>query len=68
VKWDAAGRKLSGRAVVIGGEPLRVVVAGNGRAPVGASGRLDEHPAGYDYRVLVLECEQTTEMKWAIQF
>ena len=68
VQWDAAGKKLSGKAVVIGGEPLRIVVAGNGRVPVGASGRLEEHPAGNDYRVLVLECEQTTEMIWAIQF
>jgi hypothetical protein len=36
VAWDARTRTLSGVSLVVGGEPYRVIIAGNGRAPMSA--------------------------------
>jgi hypothetical protein len=73
VKWDAVTRQLTGTAKVIGGEPFRIVLAGNGFKPAGAqmaTGRahLDTHPSGADYATLVLENNTTSDAAWSVKF
>jgi hypothetical protein len=73
VKWDAATRQITGTAKVIGGEPFRIVLAGNGLKPARAStvtGRahLDTHPSGTDYATLVLENNTTSDTAWNVKY
>jgi hypothetical protein len=73
VKWDAAGKKLSGVAKVIGGEPFRVVLAGNGRkalraAASGALARVEQHPAGGEFTTLVMERNDNGPTHWSVEF
>jgi hypothetical protein len=73
VKWDAAGKKLSGTAKVIGGEPFRIVLAGNGRKPLRASAndalaRMESHPAGGELTTLVMERKDNGETRWSVEF
>ena len=73
VKWDAAGKKLSGVAKVIGGEPFRIVLAGNGRKPRRAAAgdaqlRLEPHPAGGGLTTLVLERKNNAATNWTVEF
>jgi hypothetical protein len=74
VKWDAASRKLSGVAQVIGGEPFRIALAGNGRkalratAAGDAGARLENHPAGAGFAKLVLERKTTAAVAWTVSF
>jgi hypothetical protein len=73
VKWDAATRQLSGAAKVIGGEPFRIVLAGNGFKPAGANtatgqARLDPHQSGAEYATLVLENATTSDAAWSVKF
>jgi hypothetical protein len=72
-KWDAATRQLTGTAKVIGGEPFRIVLAGNGLKPSRAStaigqAHLDTHPSGADYATLVLENVSTSDAAWSVKF
>ena len=58
---------------VIGDEPFRIVLAGNGFKPVSAkaaTGRahLDTHPSGVDYATLVLENNATSDAAWSVKF
>ena len=73
VKWDAASKTLSGVAKVIGGEPFKIVLAGNGLtakkpSAQGGEARLESHPAGADYSVLVLERPENGDVAWNIQY
>jgi hypothetical protein len=73
VKWDAASRKLSGTAKVIGSEPFRIVLAGNGRKPIRASAndalaRMESHPAGGELTTLVMERKDNGETRWSVEF
>jgi hypothetical protein len=73
VKWDAAGKKLSGVAKVIGDEPFRIVLAGNGRKPLRAKtgdahARLERHPAGSGFTTLVLERKKNGATNWTVEF
>jgi hypothetical protein len=73
VKWDAASKKLSGVAKVIGDEPFRIVLAGNGRRPIratadGAQARLEPHPAGSGLNTLVLERKGNGATNWSVEF
>lgn len=73
VQWDAATRQLTGTAKVVGGEPFRIVLAGNGFKPARAStatGRvhLDTHPGGADYATLMLDHTTTGDAAWSVKF
>ena len=73
VKWDAASKTLRGVAKAIGGEPFKIVLAGNGKVPGkpeanGAQARLEPHPAGADYSVLVLERPENGEVAWGVRY
>ncbi len=73
VKWDAASKTLSGVAKVIGGEPFKIVLAGNGLtakkpSAQGGEARLESHPAGADYSVLVLERPENGDVAWKMQY
>jgi hypothetical protein len=61
VKWD--GRRLTGRAKVVAGEPFRIVIALNGRQPENLK------PSG-DGRLAVLTLQQATNqtVEWSINF
>jgi len=73
VKWDAATKKLSGVAKVVGGEPFRIVLAGNGRKALratdgDATARLGVHPAGGDFTTLVIERKDNDATAWSVEF
>ena len=73
VKWASASKKLSGVAKVIGDEPFRIVLAGNGRRPIratadGAQARLVPHPAGGGLTTLVLERMGNSATNWSVEF
>ena len=73
VKWDAAKKQLSGLAKVVGGEPFRMVVAGNGMAiktasAQGASVKIEKPPGVAGLQVLVLESPGNAEASWCITY
>ena len=71
VHWDAAGRRLTGKANVIGGEPLKIVLANNGLKPATATGdgaKLESHPAGSDLAVLVIDCPENGQVSWGVEY
>ena len=73
VKWDGAGKTLGGVARVVGGEPFRIVLAGNGRKPMkavaaGGQARLEAHPAGAGYVTVILECQENKDISWKVEF
>ncbi len=73
VKWDAQASRLTGVAQVIGGEPFRIVLAGNGRKPIkagaeGAQAGLEPHPGGADFAVLVLERPENGLVAWRVDY
>ena len=73
VTWDAASRKLSGVAKMTGGEPFRIVLAGNGRkqlraAAINALARLEPHPAGGELTTLVMERKDNGATHWSVEF
>ncbi len=72
VKWDDSAKTLSGTAKVIGGEPFRISVTGNGVDLAGVtvdagSATIAPHSAGGDLRTLVIECSETREIRWQIR-
>jgi len=73
VKWDSVGMKLTGIAKIIGGEPFRIVLANNGRKNIriisaGSVARMESHPAGKDFTILVLERKDTKETYWEVKY
>ncbi|MBI5833330.1 MAG: hypothetical protein HZB16_13615 [Armatimonadetes bacterium] len=65
--WDAARATLRGASRVVGGEPYRVVLAGNGRTPVSATvGRLAARADGL--WELVIERPENGVVPWAVGF
>lgn len=73
VKWDAASGQLSGKADLIGGEPMRIVLAGNGRKTAtanaeGAEAKISAHPAGGDFAVLSLARPNNGKVAWCVKF
>jgi len=73
VKWDAAKKQLSGSAKVVGGEPFRIAVAGNGlavktAAAQGASVKIDKQPGVEGLHVLVLISPGNAEAAWCITY
>jgi hypothetical protein len=72
VTWDGTAGRLSGVAKVSGGEPFRIVLAGNGREPhqvtaQDARARIEQHPAKGLTRV-VLERDQNGPVKWQVDW
>ena len=58
---------------MIGGEPFRIVLAGNGFKPAIANtatsqAHLDSHPSGAEYATLVLEHTTTSDAAWSVKF
>lgn len=72
VKWDGTKHSLSGVARVVGGEPFKIVVAGNGSiaTKVTASGsraKLNKHPADGLVQI-ILERPDNGEVSWQLSF
>jgi len=72
VKWDAAGKRLSGVAKVVGGEPFRIVIAGNGpkaaKATAGnAVAKLGAHPS-QGLNVVTLARPDTGDVAWQVEY
>ena len=72
VKWDSRAKRLSGIARVIGGEPFKIVVAGNGRAATkatasGGQARLETHPAK-GLAQISLESPVNGEVSWKVDY
>jgi hypothetical protein len=70
VKWDGQGKCLSGVAKVIGGEPFKIVVAGNGQRVIkvtapGAQARLEKHAVEGLIQV-ILERSDNGEVSWKL--
>jgi hypothetical protein len=73
VEWMEADKKLVGVAKVVGSDPLRIVLAGNGRRTIrasatGAQAKLEAHPAGPGYVTLVLDRPDTGETTWHVDY
>lgn len=73
VNWNAGEKRLSGVAKVVGGEPFRIVVAGNGRKAIsvtvdGAKALLEPHPAGEGLSVVVLERADNGDATWRVDY
>lgn len=72
VKWDAGRRVLSGTARVIGGEPFKIVVAGNGRTAIratasGARAKLIRNRADGLVEI-ILERPDNGDVSWKINY
>lgn len=72
VRWDADKKRLSGQAHVIGGEPMRIVIAGNGDTAVnsraaGGSAELEAHKVPGLY-CLILKAPANMDMSWQVTF
>jgi hypothetical protein len=70
VKWDNKSKSLSGVAKVIGGEPFKIVVAGNGHTVVKASAaeaqaRLEKHAVEGLFQI-VLERPGNGTVSWRL--
>lgn len=66
--------KLTGKSSVVGGEPFRMVIALNGKKDIKSvsaeSGKISikAHPAGGEYKIVELNCTETKEVHWQVQF
>ncbi|MCX6877396.1 MAG: hypothetical protein NTW21_26840 [Verrucomicrobia bacterium] len=72
VKWDGQGKCLSGVARVIGGEPFKIVVGGNGSTATkvtatGAQAKLEKHPAD-GLAQITLERPENGEVSWQVTY
>ena len=72
VRWDTETRTLSGTASVIGGEPFKIVVAGNGAKALkseakGGRSQLKPHPAA-GLSCLILSSSANTEVEWKLKY
>ena len=72
VKWDGKGKCLSGVARVIGGEPFKIVVAGNGSTATkvtaaGAQAKLEKHPAD-GLAQIILERPENGDVSWQVTY
>ncbi|MCX6926915.1 MAG: hypothetical protein NT154_27465, partial [Verrucomicrobia bacterium] len=70
MKWDSEGKCLSGAAKVIGGEPFKIVVAGNGLKAVRvaaseAQARLEKH-AVEGLVQIILERPGNGDVSWKL--
>jgi len=73
ISWDASARRLSGVARVIGGEPFRIILAGNGMKAANANAgkavaKMEPHVVGAEYAVLVLERPENGDVDWSVDF
>jgi len=72
IQWNSSGHYLSGVASVIGGEPFKIVVAGNGLAASKATasgGRVKLYKNRADGLVeIILERADNGEVSWNINF
>ena len=73
VTWNAGKKTLSGVAKVVGGEPFRIVVAGNGSQVRGVSAEaarayMEMHPADSSLTVLVLQRPENGGVSWQVQY
>jgi hypothetical protein len=73
LQWKKSSQTLSGKASVVAGEPFRLVVATNKWKLVsvtaeGATARWENHPAGDNLKVLIIEGDQTKDYSWIIKF
>jgi hypothetical protein len=72
VLWDAKTRTLSGTAHVIGGEPMKIVVADNGARVLtshaqGGRSELKAHPVA-GLTSLTLSAGATTDIQWTLNY
>ena len=73
VKWDGKKKQLSGVAKAVGGEPFRIVLAGNGSKPGkvsadGAKAGLEANPADPNLSTLVLERPENGDVAWRVDY
>ncbi len=71
VRWETGA--LSGKAKLVSGEPLRIVIANNGRKPAlatanGASARLEALAENPDLTVLGMESAKAVTSDWRVTF
>jgi hypothetical protein len=72
VKWDSNGHVLSGVARVVGGEPFKIVVAGNGSnakkvKAMGGRARLNRQRAD-GLAEIILERPDNGEVTWQLNY
>jgi hypothetical protein len=72
VRWDAQTKTLRGMAYVIGGEPMKIVLADNGAKALdsdaqGGRSDLKPHPI-VGLSCLILSATANTEIKWILKY
>ena len=73
IQWNESAKTLTGKASVIGGETMRIVIASNNWKLVsvkaeGGTAKWEKHPSGDALKVLVLESKDTKEMGWSVSY
>jgi hypothetical protein len=73
VQWNDRQKSLSGKALVVAGEPFKIVIATNFWKHVGVrsnSGtiRLEDYPAENSLKVLIMENTTSQAVEWNITF
>ena len=73
MKWDASSRQLTGTANLIGGEPMRIVLADNGMKPlkaatVGGGTNVEVQAAGGERSVLILDRPDNGRAVWRVEY
>lgn len=73
LQWNKTAKTLSGKASVVAGEPFRLVIASNNWklvnvTAVGATAKWENHPAGDNLKVLVIESAESKEVSWSITY
>ena len=73
LQWNKSNKTFSGKATVVAGEPFRLVIASNswklyGVKADGASAKWENHPAGDNLKVMVIESTETKEVSWSISY
>jgi len=72
VQWNDTSKELSGTAKVIGGEPFRITIAGNGTVLTDVSvntgtATFTPHPRPVDLYILTLESPQSGDVRWSVR-
>ena len=72
VRWNAATRELSGKADVIGGEPMNIAIALNGATPrsatISGNGSAEIKNTGSNLAKIQLSAPENGKFEWKVKF
>lgn len=73
IRWEATKKTYSGTALVVGGEPMEIIIAGNGRKPIrctvsGGGCTVQPVPNEPDLFILTLNNKSKADLAWKLSF